>query len=136
MFYAGVLFLPVLHVELLEYLLRILISLLLLQISCYSFAGNTNHVGVIKEVIFFAKNWGAYSNNDGAVAAIYMEPALPRACGTGDYRVVIDVDHPLYQSVVSAALAAKVSQMPVRLNYLSTCSVRGNSWDFGYLHLK
>ena len=111
----------------------LLLALIFTSGICH--AGNTNHFGKITDILFFSKNWGSYSNSDGAVAAIYMEPALPKACETGDNRVVIDVDHPLYDSVVSAALAAKLAQTDVQLNYLSTCSVRSNSWDFGYLRL-
>jgi len=105
-------------------------------ISSLANSSNTSHEGQIKEIVFFSKNWESYSNGDGAVAGFYMDPPLPKACGTGDSRVLIDVEHPLYDSVVSAALAAKMSRTKVKLNYLSTCSIRYNSWDFGHLFLK
>lgn len=108
----------------------------LISFSPIVFAGNANHSGKISKVRFFAISWGSYSETDDAVMVFYMEPSLPSACGTGDNRIAIGINHPLYSSVVSAVLAAKMSDTQVNLSYLTTCSKRPDAWDFGYIGIE
>jgi len=112
------------------------VFIILMSVSSLVFAGSANHSGKISKVMFFTNNWGNYSETDDGMMVFYMEPSLPSACGTGDNRIAIGISHPLYTSVVSAVLAAKMSDSQVNLSYLTTCSKRSNSWDFGYIGIE
>ena len=111
--------------------------LMFLCVGGTAIAASTSHEGKIKEVWVFSDNWGTYteSNNYGIVG-IYMDPPLPKGCGTGDIRVAVSSKHPIYKSVLSTALAAKALGATVQVYYLDTCTVRSNSWDFGFIKIK
>ncbi|MCE2027959.1 hypothetical protein [Sessilibacter corallicola] len=107
--------------------------LLVLAISAApSFAQTTRVTGLISDIWFFSNNFSTYNQaGDTALAVFYIDsPELLPACGDGPPRIAISTDHPLYDSVVSAALAAKISQKRVQMWHLPTCNIRENSWDF------
>lgn len=118
--------------------MRWLLTIFIALNSTFIFAGTASNTGVISKVMFFANGWSTYNESDDAVMVFYMQPALPSACGNPNYdgRIAIGVNHPLYESVVSAVLAAKISGEKVGVKYLTTCTKRNNSWDFGYIGLE
>jgi len=77
----------------------------------------------------------AYSTYDTTSPGLFMVAisGMPKACGHvhGFGRFVIDESHPLYETVVSIVLSAKATNSDVWVNYLDTCNIRFNSWDFG-----
>ena len=107
------------------------IAIVTLFFSCELFANNTDHHGRVTEIRFFTAGWTTYDRDDTGFAAIYFDPPLPKACGTGDTRFIIDHMHPLFNVVVSTALSAKITNADVMVNYLNSCNVRSNSWDIG-----
>ena len=60
---------------------------------------------------------------------------LSGACTSGEKRIAISTDHPLYDSVLSMALSAKISNSKVKVMHLSTCSSRSNAWDFAAIEI-
>ena len=92
-------------------------------------------VGRITRISFHLDNWNALNYNDAALAQIYIE-GLPAACGvSGNFRVVIANQNPLYSSIVAAAMAAQARGAQVRATYLNSCAVRAGSWDLVILEL-
>jgi hypothetical protein len=85
--------------------------------------------GKITDIQMFNSNYTVYDPNGRGLVGFYMSELSP-ACGGGIRRVVISSDHPLFNSVVSAALTAKAMNKEIALWHLDTCSLRGNSWDF------
>ena len=90
----------------------------------------------IEKIELHGYNWGTYNPNDLGVLSLYIE-GMPKSCNqnNGQNRVVILTDHPLYQSVYSMALAAKLANKNIFIHYLDTCNVRAGGWDFGYVSL-
>ncbi len=116
---------------------KVLFFFMLCLFSSMYFSAPTGHTGTISKVTFFGGDWGTYNESDDAVMVFYMSPSLPSPCGVSAYdgRIVIGVKHPLYDSVVSTVLAAKMSGSTVDVTYLTSCTKRYNSWDFGYIAL-
>ena len=97
-----------------------------------------DHVtGHIEKLNLHSSNWSTYDVNDRAMVSIYVSGLEP-GCGstsTSTGRVIITTDHPLFNAVYSTLLAAKISGKKVRIDYLDTCTFRGDGWDFGYKSL-
>lgn len=115
--------------------MKYFLCVFLIASSLDVFSETGENFGKISKIQFFTNDWGTYNEADSALAVFYMDPALPKACDTGEKRVAIGVNHPLYQSVVSSLLAAKISGTDVKIKYVKACTARSNSWDFGYLLL-
>ena len=92
--------------------------------------------GKVTQIQLMSRNYSTYSTTGDAVAMIYMDE-LPDACGHSGYRRVgITSDHPAFQVVLSAAMAAKISGQTVQMHYIDTCTVwNSNVWDFAILKL-
>ena len=115
--------------------MKFMLGLLLITFSWFSFSANVLKTsGYISKTRTFAKNLTSYNVNDTGLFVIYMD-SLGGACGTHEKRVAISSDHPLYQTVVSTALAAKASKAKIELWHLDTCSQRYNAWDFALIDL-
>lgn len=95
----------------------------------------SSQIGKITDIVSFPKSYGQYSESEKGLLGIYVE-GLPKACGSGNTRVVIGVDHPIYQSVLSMALYAKASGSQVKVQYFESCTLRSDSWDLAYFVLK
>lgn len=93
------------------------------------------HDGVITEIAVFPQSYGSYSESAKGRIAIYVE-GLPKGCGSGQARVVISEEHPLFDAVLSIALVSKTSGQRVRLAYFDECTIRQESWDFAYISLR
>ncbi len=106
-----------------------------LMITCNASAATIIHTGKVTDIRVFSKNYGTYSVSDTGMAVVYVE-GLAGACGTNEGRIAITSDHPLYQSVLSIALAAKMSQSDVEVAYIDKCTQRPSAWDFAVLRLK
>ena len=91
----------------------------------------STHEGLVTNIVAFPHSYGSYSENAKGLLAIYVE-GLPRGCDTGEKRVVISTDHPLHDSALSIALMAKASSKKVKIAYFNECTIRPESWDFGY----
>lgn len=104
--------------------------------SCNSSAAVKSVTGKVTQIQLLGRNYSAYSTAGDAVAMIYLDE-LPEACGHSGYRRVgITSDHPAFQVVVSAAMAAKISGQSVQLHYVDSCTVwNSNAWDFAILKL-
>lgn len=92
------------------------------------------HVGKVTKVAAFPHAYGNYDENQKGRLTIYVE-GLPNGCNTGHPRVVIGVDHPLHDSVLSIALMAKATGKEVTLAYFDDCTIRSESWDLAYITL-
>lgn len=91
--------------------------------------------GKVTSIVTFSKSYDTYTETSPGLTAIYVE-GLPRGCGTGSGgRVVIGVNHPVYQTALSLALTAFATGRSVSLHYLDTCKQRAGSWDFAYITL-
>ena len=112
----------------------IFLLVLFFAFNTNSFAGDLT--GNVSAIRFFTTSWTSYNDTDIGLAVIYMTPSLPAACGSGDGRVAIRVAHPLYNSIVSAALAAKATNQTVKITYLNNCSILSSAWDFGVLEIQ
>ena len=109
--------------------------LFLLSLSSLTHAaGAAFHDGKVTEIGSFPKTYGSYSEQAEGLLAIYID-GLPPGCGSGIGRVVIGVDHPIYNSVLAIALYAKASGSTVTVSYFEECTLRGNSWDLAYLQV-
>lgn len=115
-----------------------LFSTILMALSTQAFAAATKNVtGTINKVQIMGKNYTSYSTAGEAIVFIHMD-ALPASCGNAsDFRrVAITSDHPAYNAVVSAALAAKASQASVHMFYLEECTLwNNNAWDFMMINI-
>lgn len=88
--------------------------------------------GTIDKIQLMNTNYQSYSTNGKAIAFIHMSE-LPPSCGnSGNFRrVAITSDHPAFNVVVSAALAAKAANQQVEMHYLEECTLwNSNAWDF------
>lgn len=82
-------------------------------------------------------NNSTYNVTDGYGWGMIWIDNLPDACNTtASNRVAITSDHPLFQSVISAALTAKASNATVRMYYLEECTIKDNAWNFGQMFIK
>lgn len=106
-----------------------------LAVACNASAATVNHTGKVTDIRVFSKNYSTYNVNDTGMAVIYVE-GLAGACGTAERRIAITTDHPLYHSVLSVALAAKMAQSDVEVVYIDSCTQRQSAWDFAVLRLK
>lgn len=114
----------------------ILIILCLSSIQVFA-APLKNVTGKVTKLQLMGQNYSAYSTSGKAIAFIHMD-ALPASCGNAsDFkRVAITSDHPAFNVVVSAALAAKASGADVQLFYLEECTLwNSNAWDFGIINI-
>lgn len=107
-------------------------TLILMLISFFTSAGS--YVGKVEKIDLHSNHWTTYNPNDLGVMSLYLV-GLPKSCGdsNGLNRVVIGSDHPLFNTVFSLALAAKVSGTPIKINYLDSCETRSGAWDFGFI---
>lgn len=112
------------------------ILFLTLSWATCALAAKKSVTGKITQVQLLGQNYSSYSTAGKAVALLYMDE-LPEACGHSSYRRVgITSDHPAFQIVVSAAMAAKISGQSVQMHYIDTCTVwNSNAWDFSILKL-
>jgi hypothetical protein len=103
--------------------LNILLMGLLFSTTAIS-AENATVTGTINHIKFFPVGGesGVFIQMDGLDS--------PSGCGDTAKRVLIKGDHPSFNAVLSAALAAKMSNATVRLNYKFTCDGKSDSWDF------
>lgn len=91
--------------------------------------------GKVTQIVTFASSYSTYSENSRGLTGIYVE-GLPEGCGAGTKRVLIGVDHPNYQTVLSLALTAHSTGKKVSIAYVDTCTLRAGSWDFAYITLE
>ena len=73
-----------------------------------------------------------YAETGKGFAAFYIE-GLTGSCGGAEKRVGISTNHPLFNTVFSTMLAAKVSGQPVEIWHFNACTLRNNAWDFSVL---
>ena len=106
----------------------ILMFSLFLSVDAFSAA----YTGKVDKIILHADEWNVYNPNDTGILSLYLV-GMPKSCGSDDGlgRVVITSDHPLFQSVISLALTAKISDKNLTVHYLDTCKTRSQAWDFG-----
>ena len=104
--------------------------------SSHAFGNSDGHTGKVQKIDLHGKSWQNYNPNDKGVLSLYIE-GMPKSCDqtNGLGRVVIETDHPLFESVFSVALAAKLSDKNVYVHYLNSCNTRSSAWDFGFLSL-
>jgi len=107
-------------------------SILFVLSANVSSADIATHSGKITQIGAFPHNYGTYNENEKGRLTIYID-GIPPGCESGLPRVVIGVDHPIYDSVLSIALMAKASQTEVTVTYFKECTIRGNSWDLANL---
>ena len=98
------------------------------------FTSNTHaqvtHVqGKITRIQIFNSNYGNYNTTGKGYIGFFMSELTP-ACGTGLKRVIISNDHPLFNTVLSAALTAKTTGKEIEFWHTGKCTLRSNSWDF------
>ncbi len=95
------------------------------------------YTGKVEKIDLHGDNWGTYSNTDIGIMSLYVE-GMPKSCNqtNGKNRVVIQSNHQLFNSVLSAALAAKIADKEITIHYLNSCSIRSGAWDFGYISIK
>lgn len=91
--------------------------------------------GKVTRIVTFATSYATYSENSRGLTGIYVE-GLPEGCGAGTQRVLIGVDHPNYQTVLSLALTAHSTGKKVSISYVDACTLRAGSWDFAYITLE
>ena len=93
--------------------------------------------GLITKIDIHSDTWSQYNVNDKAYVSIYID-GMPKSCNqdNGARRVIISHDHPLFDSALSMALAAKRANKKLFVNYLTTCNVRSGAWDFGYMSVR
>ncbi|WP_444943376.1 hypothetical protein ACJJIK_16635 [Microbulbifer sp. ZKSA006] len=92
------------------------------------------HTGKVTRVVAFPHSYGSYDETQKGRLAIYVE-GLPQGCGSELSRVVVGVDHPIHDSVLSLALMAIASQAEVKVAYFDQCTVRSDSWDLAYFNI-
>lgn len=66
----------------------------------------------------------------GSVVVVYVDTISEKACSSGQKRVAIKSDDPIFSAVVSTALAAKATDATVEIGYDDQCTHNSNSWDF------
>lgn len=88
------------------------------------------HKAKVTRISGHSNTYTSYSESENGVFFIFME-GLPNACGNGMGRIAITHNHPLFSTVVSAAMLARTTGEPMTIVYLNSCTVRNNSWDFG-----
>lgn len=117
---------------------RLISAVVLGLVSAYAYSAPLKDVtGTINKVQIQSKNYASYSTSGEAIVFIHMD-ALPVACGnTGGYRrVAITSNHPAFNAIVSAALAAKASQAKVHMFYLEECTLwNNNAWDISIFNI-
>ncbi|SMF25128.1 hypothetical protein SAMN02745866_01668 [Alteromonadaceae bacterium Bs31] len=108
---------------------------ILIMLTSLSVSSGT-YTGKVEKINLHGDGWGTYNPNDLGVLSLHLI-GMPKACGKEDglNRVVITSDHVLFQSVVSVALAAKLSDKNVTINYLDSCNIRSGAWDFGFISI-
>jgi hypothetical protein len=113
-----------------------ILFLLILGVNTSSFAAEQSRVtGKVTRIVTHSSSYNPYSETSRGLTAIYVE-GLPKSCGNnGQARVAIGVDHPVHNTVVSMALTAHSTGKKVTLEYLDTCTVRSNSWDFAFMFI-
>ncbi|SMF57472.1 hypothetical protein SAMN02745866_03679 [Alteromonadaceae bacterium Bs31] len=102
-----------------------------------SFAADQGRaIGKVLRVWAHTEHYNPYSENTGGLFLAEIE-GLPSPCGNENQvpRFAIRSSHPSYNTVVSMVLAAQASGKLVQIEYLKSCTLRGNAWDFGYLVL-
>jgi len=93
-------------------------------------------VGKIAKVQIMGRKYEPYSTEGTAITFIHMD-VLPSSCGSEFKRVAITSDHPAYKEIISAALAAKLSNASVDMYYLDACTLwNNNAWDFAMFILQ
>ena len=97
--------------------MKMLLCTVLLMFSFGSNAAQVYIDGKVKSIKMFSD------------VVIYVT-SVPRACNTGQPRVAIDKNDPVFSAVVSSALAAKATDATVQIGYHDSCSVNALSWDF------
>ena len=111
--------------------LRFKYFLLVVALVCPlpGYSGVVNVVGTITQIKMFPVQGG------GAVV-LYMDELQP-ACAEGNPgRVLISTDHPLFNAVLSTALAAKTTKDLVEIGYVDQCSTLSNAWDFQHFLIR
>jgi hypothetical protein len=119
---------------------RYKLGVICLTIACMTdtgLAANENSAtGAITEIQTHSASRNPYNTNSLGWTFIYMDE-LPisngAGCGTGQNRVIITSDHPLYNTVVALATAAKLSGGLVTLHYLEECTIVTNAWNFSIM---
>lgn len=116
-----------------------LILCLFLIFSTDAFAAIESVTGTIKAVKLMGKNYDPYSTAGEAIVFIDMDE-LPVACGNSSSyrRVAMGSDHPAFDVVVSAALAAKAAALPVTMVFVEECTVWSspNAWDLAMIQVQ
>ncbi len=112
-------------------------ALLFILFFVSNFVFSASIIGKVEKIDVHGNSWGNYNPNDLGVLSLYIE-GMPKSCNdpNGNNRVVITSDHPLFNSVLSIALAAKMSGRNLYVQYLDTCNTRAGAWDFGYVSLR
>ena len=113
-----------------------MLALMMLSPLVFS-APMKNVTGTINKVQIMGKNYQTYSTQGEAIVFIHMNALPPSCANTNGYRrIAITSDHPAFNSVLSAALAAKASGDSVQIFYLEECTLwNQNAWDFVMINL-
>ena len=112
--------------------MRVVILLISLSLNYSAFAITVS--GNVTKLRMFKSDYQTYLGGGVGILTFYVD-TLSGACGSNEKRIAISTDHPLYETVFSTVLAAKVSGTSITVNHLETCSQRGSTWDFGILDL-
>jgi len=108
---------------------RLMYVLLLCLFFSSAQAGIGTRTGKVDKVTFHSAVYEPYATDSLGIAFIHVT-GLPGACTSSSPRVAIGTDHPLYESVVSAALSAQATQKDVTIQYVDACTIRSTAWDF------
>lgn len=115
--------------------MREILFILLSVASLNIYAATQNSAtGKVLNVWVHSDSYNPYTENSPVIFMVEID-GLPKACGGSHKRFAIGGQHPAYNTVVSMILSAQATGKEVTLNYLDTCSVRSNAWDFAYLQL-
>ena len=98
-------------------------------------AERSSVTGKVLNIWVHSSSYNPYTESSPAVFLAEIE-GMPSACGGSHKRFAIGGEHPAYNTVVSMILSAHAAGKEVVLNYLDTCTVRSNSWDFAFMQLK
>lgn len=109
------------------------IPILLFVLPFVASAGTVS--GKIHSINIHLDNWNTVDLSQNGVFMFTIE-SLPGACDSGQRRIAIKTNHPLYDTIVSTVLSAQAQSKPVTVNYLEQCTFRGSAWDFGTLYFE
>lgn len=109
--------------------MRFVLVILLSLMSYAVHAVTESVIGKVTKVEFHLADFTNLNENQQALALISVE-GVPLSCNGSQRRVAIAASHPLYKSIVSAALFARISNINVKVHYgKDSCTVRHDALD-------